>query len=123
MHWQVRADRPYAVQFGAAGVLTSLLSELQKGPTEQLKYSLLSEPKETIFPPSQNLICFSNGGKKKKRHVVYYCVPRMSEEIHRKCLAHMVFLCGLFFSLVCKSAQNHYHLAHSKRKSPVHNMI
>lgn len=47
----------------------------------------------------------------------------MSEEIHRKCLAHMVFLCGLFFFLVYKSAQNYYYLAHSKRKSPVHNMI
>lgn len=65
MLWQVRADRPYAVQFVTAGVLTSLLSELQKSPTEQLKYSLLSEAKETIFPPSQNLICFSKEKKSK----------------------------------------------------------
>lgn len=106
MRWQARAGRPYAAPFVTAGVLTSLLSELQKSPTQQLKYSLLSEAKETIFPPSQNLICFSKGKKKgpKPKHVVYYCAPRMSEEIHRKCLAHMVFLCGLFFSFVCKSA-------------------
>lgn len=93
INWQVWSDWPYAVQFVSVGVLTSLLTKLLKSPAEQLKYSPLSEAKETIFSPFTKL----NLLFKEKKKVVYYCAPEMSEETHRKRLAHMIFLCGLFF--------------------------
>lgn len=70
INWQVWSDWPYAVQFVSVGVLTSLLTKLLKSPAEQLKYSPLSEAKETIFSPFTKLNLLFKIKKKKSFTIV-----------------------------------------------------